>query len=145
MNTIIIRLLGPEDASLILNAPDELFDHRPDPDQTRDFLASSDHKIAAALAGRQMVAFASGQKMLHPDKPPAFIINEVGTLETWQRNGLATRVCEVLIEEARTMGCKGIWVATEAVNRPARALYRKLGARETKAIVIYDWDGAMDG
>lgn len=36
-------------------------------------------------------------------------------------------------------------IATEVDNVDARVLYRKLDARETGEIVVYDWDGAMDG
>ena len=49
------------------------------------------------------------------------------------------------MERARARGCKGIWLATETDNIAARALYRRLGADETTGIVVYDWDGAMQG
>ena len=49
-----------------------------------------------------------------------------------------------LIRLVRARGCVGIWLATERNNAAARGLYRKLDARETEGIVVYDWDGAMD-
>ncbi len=145
MSVTTIRLLGPADAGLILATPEGLFDRRPDPVQTAAFLASPDHRLAAAIRSGRIVSFASGQRMLHPDKPPAFFIAEVGTDPAFQRQGLARAVVSALINEARTMGCQGIWLATEGDNEPAKALYRALGADETPDIVVYDWDGAMAG
>ncbi len=68
---------------------------------------------------------ASSVIMLHPDKQPPLFFNEV-------------RV-------NHEMRLKGIWLATKINNVEARALYKKLAARETKGIVVYNWDGAMDG
>ena len=45
---------------------------------------------------------------------------------------------------AGARGCEGIWLGTEEDNRPARALCRRLGGRESFGTVIHDWDGAMD-
>jgi ribosomal protein S18 acetylase RimI-like enzyme len=139
-----IRHLGPDDLELLLATPEGVFDRDILPDQARAFLADPLHHIVAALAEGKVIAMATGTVLLHPDKPPAFFIAEVGTHEKWQRRGIATRMTEALIAVARAKGCLGIWLATESENAPARALYRKLGARETSGIVVYDWDGAMD-
>lgn len=71
-------------------------------------------------------------------------MNEVDVTPKQQQRGIATVLCQKLIEIARQRGCKGIWLATEDDNVAARALYRKLDARETAGIVVYDWDGVMD-
>ncbi len=99
--------------------------------------------MVLAFDGTHAVGMASGQVMLHPDKPPAFFINEVGVRETHQRRGIGKRLCAALIEAARAEDCKGIWLATESDNLAARALYRALDARETRDVVVYDLDGAM--
>ena len=143
--TITLHLMGPDDLDRLLAVEAGLFDNPIRPDQAEAFLNDPAHLLVLAFAGDQAVGMATGQVMLHPDKPPAFFIAEVGTREDWQRQGIASRVCTRLMEEARALGCEGIWVATEADNAAARALYRSLGARETPEIVVYDWDGAMDG
>ena len=43
------------------------------------------------------------------------------------------------LDEAERQDFDYIWLGTESDNEPARALYRKLGARETEGLVIYDW------
>lgn len=143
--TITLRRLGPDDLQLVMDVEEGLFDNPIRPDQAHAFLADPLHEIMVALAGSQIVGMASGQIMYHPDKPPAFFVAEVGVRDGFQRQGIAAKLCAALVQIAKDRGCEGIWVATEDDNGPARALYQSLGARETKDIVVYDWDDkAMD-
>ncbi|MFQ1699059.1 GNAT family N-acetyltransferase [Loktanella agnita] len=143
-DTISFRHLGPDDLDLLLAVGKGLFDNAILPAQAQAFLQDPYHETILAHAGAEAVGMASGQIMLHPDKPPAFFINEVGVREAYQRRGIAGRLCAELMAVARARGCQGIWLATEADNHAACALYRSLAARETDGIVVYDWDGAMD-
>ncbi|WP_400086355.1 GNAT family N-acetyltransferase [Yoonia sp. R78084] len=142
--TITLRRLGPEDLDVLMAVEEGLFDNAILPDQAEAFLNDGRHEMVLAFDGGDAVGMASGQELLHPDKAPAFFINEVGVRESHQRRGIATALCNRLIEVARTRGCEGIWLATEGDNGPARSLYRAMGARETADIVVYDWDGALD-
>ncbi|MCB1367211.1 MAG: GNAT family N-acetyltransferase [Rhodobacteraceae bacterium] len=139
---VTCHLAGPHNAELLIGC--DVFDNDVDPAQLAAFLADPGHMLVFAAIGARIVGFASGNTMLHPDKPPAFFINEVGVAEDFQRRGIATTLCEMLLKAARDGGCKGIWLATETDNHAARALYQRLRARETRDIVVYDWDGAMD-
>ena len=143
--TITLRQLGPDDLEVLLSVQEGLFDNPVRPDQARAFLHDPLHEIVLAFADQVVVGMASGMVMFHPDKPPAFFVAEVGVRDAFQRRGIAKRLCTALMQIARQRGCEGIWVATELDNRPARALYRSLDARETDDIVVYDWDDrAMD-
>jgi len=142
--TITLRMLGPDDFDLLMAVPEGLFDHTIRPNQARVFLDDPLHELVLAFDGGLAVGMASGQIMLHPDKPPAFFVAEVGVREDYQRRGIATQLCDALLKLARDRGCQGIWLATETDNVAARTLYGALGARETEGIVVYDWDGAMD-
>jgi len=142
MDGISYRRLGPGDEA-VLNGS-QAFDRPVDPVQSAAFLAHPDHEIVVAIDGGVVIGFVSGAELLHPDKPPAFFIAEVGVDETHQRRGIATALIEQMITVARERGCQGVWLATEVDNDPARALYGRTGARETGGIVVYDWDGAMD-
>ena len=142
--TITLRQLGPADLEVLLAVPEGLFDNPVRPDQDRAFLNDPLHEIVLAFADQVVVGMASGMVMFHPDKPPAFFVAEVGVRDEYLRQGIAKRLCARLLDIARQRGCEGIWLATEADNVAARALYHSLDARETGDIVVYDWDGAMD-
>ena len=122
----------------------EVFDNPVKPDQLDAFVQDVGHELIFARVGEVVLGFASGVIVLHPDQAPVFFLNEVGVEPEWRRRGIASALCLRLIDIARDRGCKGVWLATELGNAPARALYRSLSARETADIVVYDWDGAMD-
>ena len=139
---IAYHVLGPENARLLTGA--RVFDNDVDPEQLAAFVADTGHMLVFATRGTSVVGMASGNVLLHPDKKPAFFVNEVGVREDMRRRGIGTALCRLLMKSARDAGCRGIWLATETGNIEARALYRKLDARETDAVVVYDWDGALD-
>jgi ribosomal protein S18 acetylase RimI-like enzyme len=143
--TITLRRLGPDDLQVLLGVAEGLFDNPIRLDQAEIFLNDALHDMVLAFSGSQVVGMASGQVLYHPDKAPAYFINEVGVRDAFQRRGIATRLCETLREIAAARGCEGIWLATEGDNVAARGLYQSMNARETPDVVAYDWDDpAMD-
>ncbi len=139
---VTYHILDPQNAHQLEGS--DVFDNNVDPKQLIAFLADPGHELVFAAIGTKIVGMASGTVLLHPDKQPLFFINEVGVNEDFRRRGIATSLCELLMKVARDRGCQGIWLATETDNTEARGLYRRLDARETNGIVVYDWDGAMD-
>ncbi|UYV36234.1 GNAT family N-acetyltransferase [Rhodobacteraceae bacterium D3-12] len=137
------HLLDPDTAARLHGA--EVFDHAVDPAQLTRFVSTPGHELIFACHGTRVVGFASGSVLLHPDKPAVFFLNEVAVADDMQRRGIATALCQRLLQRARDQGCQGVWLATEQDNAAARALYRALNGRETGDIVVFDWDGAMDG
>lgn len=139
---ITFHRLGLDNASLLDGA--DVFDNPVDAVQLDTYVANNGHELVFAMVENKVVGFASGTVLLHPDKPPAFFINEVGVNEDMRKHGVATTLTKMLLEVARIAGCKGIWLATESDNFEAQALYSKLEGRLTEAVIVYDWDGAMD-
>ena len=140
MNPITIRNLGPEDAHILDRVKPGTFDNRIDPSWAFGFLATRVNELVVELDQGEVIGFASGTVIMHPDKPFSFFVNEVGVHEAYQRNGIATRLVKRICDLARDRGCDVIWVATEGDNMAARELYRSLGARETEDVVVYEWD-----
>ncbi|MCK0137581.1 GNAT family N-acetyltransferase [Aliiroseovarius sp. F47248L] len=138
---VTYHVLSRENAAMLDKA--EAFDNAVDPEQLKTFVSRTGHELVFARLGDRVIGFASGNVLLHPDKPPVFFINEVGVLRDMRRQGIASALCRKLIQQARGAGCQGIWLATEKENDAARALYHSLRARETGGIVVYDWDDAM--
>ncbi len=137
---ITIRNLGPEDAHILDRVAKGVFDNPVDPSFAYAFLATRVNEIVVALSAGEVVGFASGTVLMHPDKPRGFFVNEVGVGDDFRRQGIAGRVLRRLVELARDRGCEEIWLATEEDNVPARGLYRKEGATETEGIVMYTFE-----
>jgi aminoglycoside 6'-N-acetyltransferase I len=140
--TITFQRLGPAEVDLLCSVRDGLFDNPVDPVQARAFLANPMNEIVLALDGAEVVGFASGTVLQHPDKPPAMFINEVGVRDDWLRRGIGKAVTQALIDRARARGCQGIWLGTEPDNVAALALYRSLGGEEM-TFVGFGWDDAF--
>lgn len=137
-----LRVLDVADHGLLCAVADGLFDHPIDPVQTAAFLNDPLHHIVLAFDGREAVGMASGTVLFHPDKAPAFFVNEVATRDGWTRRGVARAVCTRLFDLAREIGCRGIWLGTETDNVAAIGLYRALKANEMPGI-FFGWDDAL--
>lgn len=138
-----VRVLTLADAPLLERVAEGVFDNPTDPALTREFLADPRHRLSVAIADGMIVAFASGVRYVHPDKPAELWINEVGTAPAYQRRGLGKRVVAALLASARAEGCREAWVLTDDDNLPARALYRSAGGDEgvPQLMVTFQLDG----
>jgi ribosomal protein S18 acetylase RimI-like enzyme len=102
-------------------------------------LASPAHRLILALAGDRVVGMAAGALSLVPDKPPSFLLDELGVDADWRRRGIGRALVRAAMAEARAMGCSVLWVSTEGDNGPARALYRMLDGEEMTQVAVYSW------
>jgi ribosomal protein S18 acetylase RimI-like enzyme len=144
MNPITIRALGPEDAHVLDRVRPGTFDNDIDPARAWGFLQTRVNDLVVALDRGEVVGFASGTVLMHPDAAPSFFINEVGVHEDYHRQGIGRRLVRRISDLARDRGCEGIWVATEGDNDAAIGLYRSLDGHETRDIVMFEWDRADD-
>lgn len=136
---ITILTLGLDHLDLLLAVEPGLFDNPIRPEQAEAFLSDPNHLMLVAMEGDAVTGFVSGVITYHPDKAPILFISEVGTRDSHQRRGIAKQLSNALLQLAKDKGCEGAWLATEADNIPARALYTALRGREIKDIVVYDW------
>ncbi len=157
---ISIRLAGPGDAGLLEQVRGQMFGQMfgktgagggadaAAQAQAMDWpttLGDPQYAIVLALRGASVLGMAAGTVMPQPDKSIAFFINEIGVLPAQRRRGIATRMIRRVFAIAASRGCKTVLLGTEWDNVGAQALYRRLGGRETRGIVIYDWDVMGDG
>lgn len=139
---IRIRTLGAQDIDPLLAVPVGLFDEDIMPDQSLAFLTGSLHILLLAFDGDLAVGMPTATVLLHPDKPPALFVNELGTRESHMRRGIATDLMQRMIDLGRARGCQGIWLGTEPDNAAALGLYRKLGGDE-EIFIGFGWDEAL--
>ena len=129
--TLEIKLLQAGDEALMQTVAPDVFDDPLDEAATAEFLRDPRHHLAVALADGNVVGFASAVHYVHPDKlAPELWINEVGVAPSHQRQGLGRKLMDVLLAEARRLGCFQAWVLTERGNQAARRLYAAAGGVE---------------
>lgn len=126
--SIDVRLLGPDDALLVMHVAPGVFDNDPDPALTAEFLGDPRHHFAAAIDGDLLVGMASAVHYVHPDKPPQLWINEVAVAPSHHNQGIAKRLLRLLIELGEQMHCTELWVLTNRANTIACRLYESVGA-----------------
>ena len=134
-----VRLLGPDDAALVLSAS-HLFDAAPMPDQTAAMLASERDFLWFALAQGRPVGFASATMVLHPDQRPVLFLNEIAVEDEAQRGGIGTTLMQAAIELARSRGWASTWVLAENDDETAKAFYRSLSPAPTQPSVMCEWE-----
>ena len=134
---------GPDDLTKLCSVSDGLFDNPIKPDQAKAFLEDPLHELIIAYDGDLAVGMVSGTVLYHPDKAPAFFINELGTRDSHLRRGIATALMAEIMKVARERGCTGgIWLATEEDNEAAIGFYRTISSEEIRA-VVFGWDDAL--
>jgi ribosomal protein S18 acetylase RimI-like enzyme len=135
-----VRRLGPGDDDAVVAAA-SLFDHAPNPDATRRFLADPTHHLLIAYdAGGRPVGFVSGVEVTHPDKGTEMFLYELAVDDAVRRRGVGRTLVEALAARAREHGCYGMWVLADDDNAAARATYASAGGRTASRPVMVDWD-----
>jgi ribosomal protein S18 acetylase RimI-like enzyme len=125
---ITVRLLGPDEATILDNVAADVFDHAIDPRLCAEFFADPRHHLVVALDHDLVVGMASGVHYVHPDKPPQLFINEVAVAATHHSQGIGRRLVATLVAHGEAIGCDEAWVLTSPDNEPAKRMYRAAGA-----------------
>ena len=125
---ITVRVLGADDAAVLDNVADDVFDHAIHPQWCAEFFADPRHHLAVALDGDLVVGMASGVHYVHPDKAPGLWINEVGVSPTHHNLGIGRQLVATLVAHGAIIGCHEAWVLTSPDNEAAKRMYRAAGA-----------------
>ena len=137
-----IKLLGQGDEAVLQSVAEDVFDELIDAAAAAEFLADARHHLAVAVADGVVVGFVSAVHYLHPDKPqPELWINEVGVAPTHQRQGLARKLMDAVLNEGRRLNCSVAWVLTHRSNPAAMGLYAASGGVEaTEDAVMFEFE-----
>lgn len=120
-------------------AAGHLFDHDVDRDWVRDFLAEPAHHLCLAYEGDEPVGFVSGVELTHPDKGTEMFLYKLAVDDRFRRRGIGSALVAALVDLARTRGCYGMWVLTEADNSAALATYKSNGPIDQSETVMLTW------
>lgn len=134
--TPTIRLLRPDDAAVLANVADDVFDQDINPRWTAEFLNDPRHHMVVALLGNQVIGMASAVHYVHPDKPPEMWVNEVSVAPPHRQRGIGRQLVAALFSRGRELGCKEAWLGTEELNTAARRLYASVGGVEQSMVYV---------
>lgn len=137
---VSIHLVSQANAAILDSVDEDVFDNQVQPELLNAFLANPSNILVVAVAEGQVVGMATGISYVHPDKPLALFINEVGVSSRFHRQGLGRKLVTGILKEGKERGCTEAWVATELDNEPARALYEATGGvpdEEHAVVYVY--------
>jgi ribosomal protein S18 acetylase RimI-like enzyme len=132
-----IRELGPGDVEVVM-AASHLFDEPPRREWAAGFLQRDGNHLLLAHVGDEPAGFVSGVEVLHPDKGVEMMLYELGVDEAFRRRGVGRELVRALVEVARRIGCRNVWVLTEPDNAPAQATYRAAGFSSAQTTSILE-------
>ena len=133
-NAVHVARLRRKDASRITGLTD-LFDEKPDPRATRDYLSDPRNVFLLATEGTTPVGFlrATSLRQITTRRAQMFLY-ELGVHRRHRRKGVGRALIGWLLEYCRRNDFDEIFVLTSPGNRAAVRLYRSTGAvTETKA------------
>jgi len=126
---IAYRRMCPGDDLAFLNVAADVFDEPVHAQRLAAYLVEPGHLMVLAFDGELVVGQCSAVIHRHPDKVDELYVDEVGTASTHLRQGIATRMVEMMFDWGRELGCREAWLGTELDNVEANGLYNKLGGK----------------
>lgn len=136
---ITIRNLGPEEAHILDRVRPGLSDAPLDPSQVWAYLATRINELVVALEAGEVVGFACGTAVMHPNAPTAFMVSSVVVHPDIRCQGVGTRLLRRLMELAEDRGCAHIWARAASENEAFHALAKSLGAQTTPGGLVHHW------
>lgn len=114
-----------------------VFDDPVVPARVAAYLADPGNLMVLAIDDDEVVGRVAAVMHRHVDKPADLYIDELTVAAAHRRRGIATGLIAAVTRWAAERGCADCWLAAEAGNVTARALYESLG--EAKPCVLYYW------
>lgn len=137
MTDILLHRLHAGESALLEQVADGVFDDPVVPALMAAYLADPGNLTVLALADGLVVARVAAAIHRHVDKPADLYIDELNVAERYRRQGIARRLVAEVTRWATELGCADCWLAAEAGNVTAQALYASLGT--AKPCVLYYW------
>ena len=137
MTADIVRLT-PANTALLARVADEVFDDEIVPARVAAFLAESGHLMLLAVDDGLVVGQLAAIVHRHPDQATELYLDNLGVAPSHQRQGIARRLMEAMLDLGRSLGCEEAWVGTEVDNEPARGLYARYAEGGTFALYEFD-------
>lgn len=137
---IEIRVLTLADVAVLDRVAEGVFDRTVERSLAEQYLAAPNNYLVVAVESGLVVGMASATAHGHPDKALQLFVSEVGVSDGMRGRGIGKRLMARLLQLARAIGCRDVWVATEESNAAARGMYTSLrGKEDPERAVVYTW------
>jgi ribosomal protein S18 acetylase RimI-like enzyme len=137
--TAKIKHLQAGDEDILERVAEDVFDEAIDPTYLRRYLAEANHHMIVAIKDNEVVGQIRAVLHRHPDKSDELYIDNLGVTPTQQRQGIATKLLDAMLELGKRLGCEDAWLATEGDNRQAKGFYESYGIKpEIMAFYLFN-------
>jgi GNAT superfamily N-acetyltransferase len=104
------------------------------------FLARPETVLIVAEERSQVVRWAYGHELVHPDGERTMLLHALDVAEDRWRRGIGRTLVTAFVDHARATGCTEVWVLTDDGNPAAVATYRAAGGqRDPVDQVMVTW------
>jgi ribosomal protein S18 acetylase RimI-like enzyme len=134
--SIEIKRLVVGDEAVLNHVAVDVFDEAIDPKRLTAYLAEANHHMIVAVKNGEVVGQIRAVIHKHPDRPDELYIDNLGVTPSLQRQGIATKLFNAILELGRDAGCEDAWLATEQDNEGAKGFYETYGVK-AEATVAY--------
>lgn len=128
--------INPNNATLLDNVADDVFDKPIDEERRKACASSPDRVQLVSIRDGLVIGQLLAVVHRHMDKPSELYIDDLGVAGSARRQGIARRLMSKARGIGRGLGLSGIWVVTEPENVDALQLYRAMGMKSRPAIVF---------
>lgn len=135
---IEITRITAENASLLDEVAEDVFDDEVRPEWVAAYVASPGHILVVAVRDGVVVGQGAAVIHRHPDQPTELYVDNMGVTPALWRQGIGGRLLDALFQIGRDLGCEEAWLGTEPDNAEALALYRSRKGPERLA-TIFEW------
>jgi ribosomal protein S18 acetylase RimI-like enzyme len=136
--TVEIKRLTTGDEALLEHVAADVFDEAIDPKLLTAYLAEANHHMIVAIKDSEVVGQIRAVVHKHPDRPDELYIDNLGVTPSLQRQGIATKLLDAMLELGKSLGCAEAWLATEKDNRQAKGFYESYNTHpETMVFYLF--------
>jgi ribosomal protein S18 acetylase RimI-like enzyme len=134
--TLELKHVQPGDEAVLGQVAADVFDETIDSKLLTAYLSEANHHMIVALKDGEVVGQIRAVIHKHPDRPDELYIDNLGVTPSLQRQGIATKLLNAMLELGKILGCKDAWLATEQGNEQAKRFYESYGI-EAEGMMFY--------
>jgi ribosomal protein S18 acetylase RimI-like enzyme len=132
---IEIKHLTTANEAVLERVAVDVFDEAIDPKRLSAYLAEPSHFMIVAIKAGEVVGQIRAVIHKHPDTANQLYIDNLGVTPSIQRQGIATKLLDAMLELGKNAGCEEAWLATESDNSRAKGFYESYGLKAEAAVV----------